>query len=526
MRCVPETFSAVSRCGKGREAVMLYYLFVIGIINLVLGYALAVYLGYGPPSLFAAWHAMDAYPKPRVAPCLVVAPSQTAVIPAEIEVAPIVVPRILPAPETPPPAAPVEEIAAPVPAEPPVSHVAMLDDRADEEELFAQPAFEAYDDDAVEAIRRDQPDTWETNAKYVETSIQNLNVSMMKNGIRAIELDNRLRSCRGHTDAETIQQCLAQLKEDCQTYLNELEEAAKRFQGRVGTSDKLSELGVANEMSNLGQAAQIETTLSNLENMDFRSDLEAANQRLMDELDHLRVARHAWRDDQESAFLRFAQFENSVNKIEKQLQSDPTTGLPNRIGLEMVLETWWQESRHQQQSLAAVLLDVDALSKLNRQHGALAGDSLLYQVGRRLRAAVAADDLVGRTAGGVFLSSCHRAAARRPARRPSCCGTRSHKSTSSRARKRCKSPFPPASPRSGRKSRTANRCSPGWPSRSRRQNNPATIVRSSTTARSRTRSSCRCRPSKPLKSHCRVPRVRVIHGMNPVLRKSKASFTG
>jgi diguanylate cyclase (GGDEF)-like protein len=165
----------------------------------------------------------------------------------------------------------------------------------------------------------------------------------------------------------------------------------------------LNELGVANEMSNLGQAAQVETTLSNLENMDFRSDLEAANQRLMDEIDHLRVARHAWRDHQESTFLRLARIENSVNKIEKQLQSDPTTGLPNRIGLEMALDAWWQDGRHQQQSLAAVLLNVDALGKLNRQQGALAGDSLLYQLGRHLRATAAADDLVGRAAGGSFL---------------------------------------------------------------------------------------------------------------------------
>ncbi len=45
----------------------------------------------------------------------------------------------------------------------------------------------------------------------------------------------------------------------------------------------------------------------------------------------------------------------------------------------------------------------DALSKLNRQHGALAGDSLLYQVGRRLRATVAADDLVGARAASFLI---------------------------------------------------------------------------------------------------------------------------
>ena len=45
---------------------MLLYFAIIGVFNLGLGYALAVYLGYGPPSLSAAWHVMDAF-MPRAA---------------------------------------------------------------------------------------------------------------------------------------------------------------------------------------------------------------------------------------------------------------------------------------------------------------------------------------------------------------------------------------------------------------------------------------------------------------------------
>ncbi len=376
---------------------MLYYVVVIGIVNLGLGYALAVYLGYGPPSLSAAWHTLDNFPGFLV-------PRTVAVLPG-IETYPAVVEDedVAPAIEPPLPAEPATRgIAEPAPVETPISHVAMLDD-SDADEVFVQPAFEAYDDDAVELLRRDQPDTWEANSRYVETSIQNLNVAMMKSGVRAIELDNRLRSCRGRTDAATIETCLAQLKEDCQTYLNELSEATERFQARIGESKELGKLSSASEMSNLDQAAQIETTLSNLENMDFRSDLETANTRLIDELDHLRVARHAWRDSQEAAFLEFARIENSVDKIEKQLHNDTTTGLPNRIGLEIMLDPWWREGRHQQQSIAAVLLDIDGLGKVNRLHGALVGDAVLYQVARRLRTTVDAADVVGRAESGNFL---------------------------------------------------------------------------------------------------------------------------
>src|SRR5271165_3656809 len=49
-----------------RDAVMLYYLIIIGVFNLGLGYVLAVYLGYGPPSLSSALHAMNAFAEPRI----------------------------------------------------------------------------------------------------------------------------------------------------------------------------------------------------------------------------------------------------------------------------------------------------------------------------------------------------------------------------------------------------------------------------------------------------------------------------
>ena len=372
---------------------MFYYILIIGIFNLALGYALAVYLGYGPPSFSAAWEAMDVFPDPSV--------TQPVIAASEIQSEPAIAESIVPTQEEPIPIEPaLNGISEPAPAEESFSHVAMLDD-SDAEDVFAQPDYEAYDNDAIGLPGGGQPDTWQTNAKYVETSIQNLNVAMMKSGVRAIELDNRLRSCRDHTDVTTIQECLAQLKEDCQTYLDELSEASERFQGRIGESSDLSKLGGTAEISSLDQAAQIETTLNNLNNMDFTSDLEAANHRLIEELDHLRVARHAWRDAQEAAFLTFAHIEHSIDTIEKKLQDDPTTGLPNRIGLEIVFNSMWKEGRSHK--IAAALLDIDGLGKFNRLHGALVGDTILYQVARHLRATIDKADVVGRAASGRFL---------------------------------------------------------------------------------------------------------------------------
>ncbi len=41
---------------------MVVLTFVVGVLNVCLGYAIAVYMGYGPPSLPEAWQALAVRP--------------------------------------------------------------------------------------------------------------------------------------------------------------------------------------------------------------------------------------------------------------------------------------------------------------------------------------------------------------------------------------------------------------------------------------------------------------------------------
>jgi diguanylate cyclase (GGDEF)-like protein len=92
-----------------------------------------------------------------------------------------------------------------------------------------------------------------------------------------------------------------------------------------------------------------------------------------------------------------------LDKIEKQLFNDPLTKLRNRIGLETTLWQWWQEGRHQSRSMTAALVDLDGFDWVNRRHGSLAGDRILYQLAQVLRKHTGEADLVGRFAGERFL---------------------------------------------------------------------------------------------------------------------------
>lgn len=344
---------------------MVFLTFTIGVLNLCLGYVLAVKLGYGPPTLFA-WAA------PKVDR---VAEAEVAAMLAEADTAPDL--------------------------------DAMLED-VSEDDWFDEPLEEqagevdVRDEDPSQVLEADAPEDWDLDEKFVETSILKLNIAMMKSGARVTEIDARLRNAQTHCDLELIQSCLRDLKEDCQTYLAEQSSAARTFHDRIGELGELSALGDEIELTNLEQAAQIETTLSNLDNMDFQSDLTAAAKRLLDEIDHLRVARHRLRDSQEEAFLAIARSENRLDKIEKRLYNDSLTKLPNRIGLETMLHDWWTSGKLRAHQMSAALFDVDRFTRVNEEHGPMIADAILHGIAQYLQQQCAKNDLVARFSGQRF----------------------------------------------------------------------------------------------------------------------------
>ena len=142
---------------------LFWLLFVLGAFNVCVGYALAVYLGYGLPTLREAWIALG--------------------------------------PERLPGGVPAAGLATPrqPPQQVPASIEELLDSDAPEQ-AEVEPYDEPYDDDVAELLRPENPEIWDLNDKYVETSILKLNIAMMKSGARATEIDTRLRAVLGHAD--------------------------------------------------------------------------------------------------------------------------------------------------------------------------------------------------------------------------------------------------------------------------------------------------------------------------------------
>jgi len=81
---------------------------------------------------------------------------------------------------------------------------------------------------------------------------------------------------------------------------------------------------------------------------------------------------------------------------------DALTGLPNRLLFASSLEQSMEYAKRHRQKVALLFIDLDRFKVINDSMGHAAGDALLKEIGRRLKSAVRAEDVVTRFGGDEF----------------------------------------------------------------------------------------------------------------------------
>jgi diguanylate cyclase (GGDEF)-like protein/PAS domain S-box-containing protein len=82
---------------------------------------------------------------------------------------------------------------------------------------------------------------------------------------------------------------------------------------------------------------------------------------------------------------------------------DPLTGLPTRTLLRDRLEVFIERAKRSQQSLAVMMVDLDNFKRVNDSLGHQAGDTVLCEISKRLKACVRKSDTVARMGGDEFI---------------------------------------------------------------------------------------------------------------------------
>ncbi len=314
---------------------MAVFFLVVAGLNLVLGFALGVYL---------AQYVDGAIPPLAPAARQETAPPQSEKLPEP------------PAPAveavSAPPAAPIEAVAPVVPVPEPVAPAAVK----------PEPAVAVV----------------EPTAEAIGASIAGFKAELSRYRDQLSSLDKQMRAGAETQDAAQIKECLTTLRSANDKYLEQQTDAALRFQQHCNTPELEPinrQLGTALDK----QAAQVKISNENLADVDLEQNLLMTCQQLLDETSRLVDANHAVRD--------------AVDDIELQMErrgdlpveadgppADPVHNLISRAQLEATLARFWEQDPKREQPMSVGLVDLDRFRDLNEAHGLNVGDRILDAV--------------------------------------------------------------------------------------------------------------------------------------------------
>jgi len=241
---------------------------------------------------------------------------------------------------------------------------------------------------------------------FVEASMQVLRLEVCRYREQLVDIEQRVRRCAQTEDTELLDRLLTELDSVNQGWMVKQSKAADHLSGRRGELGEFEEAGGSLEDVLLDQAAQVETTCSNIKLLDFQSDVAVGCRRLLTEICRLTDLAHMLRDRMHDSLLTIMRAEDRIEKVDPSLHVDPLTQLLSRAGLEIVFHRWWHDASARDRTASVVLVDVDRLDKLNERLGTALGDRVLAAVGTLLDDLVRKDrgyDRVGRLGGGSFL---------------------------------------------------------------------------------------------------------------------------
>src|SRR5206468_602395 len=134
--------------------------------------------------------------------------------------------------------------------------------------------------------------------------------------------------------------------------------------GRLGDHEKAAE---TLEQVLLDQAALIQSACDALKALDVSVETTTGCKRVLDQTTVLLTHAHALRDSMLDLIATLMKAGEVLNGFAPAVQRDVATGLANRIGLEVLLATWWSGDPERTRPLSAILLDIDRFSRINQR---------------------------------------------------------------------------------------------------------------------------------------------------------------
>ncbi len=91
------------------------------------------------------------------------------------------------------------------------------------------------------------------------------------------------------------------------------------------------------------------------------------------------------RDVIQGALIKLLREEDRLGDYHRKYQFDQLTGIQNRAGLETLFQNWWREDSARTRLVSAALIDMDEVGALNRKFGAAVADRMIAATGQLIK---------------------------------------------------------------------------------------------------------------------------------------------
>src|SRR4051812_11214057 len=226
---------------------------------------------------------------------------------------------------------------------------------------------------------------------FVEAAAHALRLEVSRYREQLVTAECRTRAVVLDGNSEELSRLASDLLYINQDWLDKQTAAADMLTQRAGRMGDHEQAATALEQVLLDQAAQIRTVCTALESLDATPEVENRGKQLLEQIGSLLVCTHALRDRIVDLLAMLIREGKALDTYGPVVQRDAGTGLPNRIGLETLLTSWWREDEQRTRVLSAIVVDIDRFGRVNQRLSARSGDRTIAAVSQLIDETIVKD---------------------------------------------------------------------------------------------------------------------------------------
>ncbi|MCU0879553.1 MAG: GGDEF domain-containing protein [Pirellulaceae bacterium] len=197
-------------------------------------------------------------------------------------------------------------------------------------------------------------------------------------------VENRCRAALAEADADALKQLCTDLVAINRDWHDRQMEAAELIKERSGTHGDYEQAAMDLEQALHDQAATIKDCEVTVDSLHHRTEIETGCKRVFESIGLLVDQAHLLRDRLNDLLATVLRDAGNLAEVTTELQLDQVTGLLNRIGAELLFDDWWQADPDRTRHLSAALIDIDRLGRVNQRLGTRVGDQTIAALARLL----------------------------------------------------------------------------------------------------------------------------------------------